>query len=170
MRDKFANIKSKNITTVDVNDFGDYPDIIYDICSDPDEELIERFDKIVCLAVLEHVYDPFQAVKNIKLMLKKSGILYGYVPYLFYYHAPSDLKFQDYFRFSKDALSYLFKDFKSLEIFPIRGRVSTPLNILFLGTWKKYIEKTGINILLDRFASDERNFEQSSGFNFIVKK
>ena len=170
MRDNFANIKSKNITTVDVNDFGDYPDIIYDICSDPDEELIERFDKIVCLAVLEHVYDPFQAVKNIKLMLKKSGILYGYVPYLFYYHAPSDLKFQDYFRFSKDALSYLFKDFKSLEIFPIRGRVSTPLNILFLGTCKKYIEKTGINILLDRFASDERNFEQSSGFNFIVKK
>ena len=170
MRDKFANIKSKNITTVDVNDFGDYPDIIYDICSDPDEELIERFDKIICLAVLEHVYDPFQAVKNIKLMLKEDGILYGYVPYLFYYHAPSDLKFQDYFRFSKDALSYLFKDFKSLEIFPIRGRVSAPLNILFLGTWKKYIEKTGINILLDRFASDERNFEQSSGFNFIVKK
>ena len=77
MRDNFANIKSKNITTVDVNDFGDYPDIIYDICSDPDEELIERFDKIVCLAVLEHVYDPFQAVKNIKLMLKKSGILFG---------------------------------------------------------------------------------------------
>ena len=170
MRHNFANIKSKNITTVDVNDFGDYPDIIYDICSDPDEELIERFDKIICLAVLEHVYDPFQAVKNIKLMLKEDGILYGYVPYLFYYHAPSDLKFQDYFRFSKDALSYLFKDFKSLEIFPIRGRVSAPLNILFLGTWKKYIEKTGINILLDRFASDERNFEQSSGFNFIVKK
>ena len=170
MRDKFANIKSKNITTVDVNDFGDYPDIIYDICSDPDEELIERFDKIICLAVLEHVYDPFQAVKNIKLMLKKGGILYGYVPYLFYYHAPSDLKFQDYFRFSKDALSYLFKDFKSLEIFPIRGRVSAPLNILFLGTWKKYIEKTGINILLDKFASDDRNFEQCSGFNFIVKK
>ena len=70
MRDKFANIKSKNVTTVDVNDFGDYPDIIYDICSDPDETF-EKFDKIVCLAVLEHVYDPFKAVKNIRLMLKK---------------------------------------------------------------------------------------------------
>ena len=85
MRDKFANIKSKSITTVDVNDFGDYPDIIYDICSDPDEAFIEKFDKIICLAVLEHVYDPFQAVKNIKLMLKKNGVLYGYAPYLFYY-------------------------------------------------------------------------------------
>ncbi len=170
MRDKFANIKSKNVTTVDVNDFGDYPDIIYDICSDPDEALIEKFDKIVCLAVLEHVYDPFQAVKNIRLMLKKNGVLYGYVPYLFYYHAPRNLKFQDYFRFSKDALSYLFKDFQSLEIFPIRGRVSSPLNILFAGRWKRYIEKTGINIFLDKFVRDTKNSEQCSGFNFIVKK
>ncbi len=170
MRNKFVNIKSKKITTVDVNDFGDYPDIIYDICSDPDQILVEKFDKIICLAVLEHVYDPFQAVKNIKLMLKDNGVLYGYVPYLFYYHAPRSLKFQDYFRFSKDALAYLFKDFKSLEIFPIRGRVSTPLNILFAGRWKKYIEKSGINILLDKFVSDEKNSEQCSGFNFIVKK
>ena len=170
MRDKFANIKSKNVTTVDVNDFGDYPDIIYDICSDPDETFIEKFDKIVCLAVLEHVYDPFKAVKNIRLMLKKNGVLYGYVPYLFYYHAPRNLKFQDYFRFSKDALSYLFKDFQSLEIFPIRGRVSSPLNILFAGRWKRYIEKTGINIFLDKLVSDTKNSEQCSGFNFIVKK
>ena len=170
MRDKFSKIRSKKITTIDVNDFGDYPDIIYDICSDLDESLVAKFDKIICLAVLEHVYDPFQAVKNIKLMLKENGILYGYVPYLFYYHAPRNLKFQDYFRFSKDALSYLFKDFKSLEIFPIRGRVSTPLNIMFEWRWKKYIEKTGINILLDKFSSDTKNSEQCSGFNFIVKK
>ena len=170
MRDKFTNLKSKKITTIDVNDFGDYPDIIYDICSDPDENLVEKFDKIICLAVLEHVYDPFAAVKNIRKMLKENGVLYGYVPYLFYYHAPRSLKYQDYFRFSKDALSYLFKDFKSLEIFPIRGRLSTPFNILFAGRWKKYIEKTGINILLDKFVSDVKNSEQCSGFNFIVKK
>ena len=87
MRDKFINIKSK-ISTLDVNDFGDYPDIIYDICSESDETLVEKFDKIICIAVLEHVYDPFQAVKNIRLMLKDNGVLYGYVPYLFYYHAP----------------------------------------------------------------------------------
>ena len=170
MRDKFKNLKSKKITTIDVNDFGDYPDIIYDICSDPDENLVEKFDKIICLAVLEHVYDPFAAVKNIRKMLKENGVLYGYVPYLFYYHAPRSLKYQDYFRFSKDALSYLFKDFKSLEIFPVRGRLSTPLNILFAGRWKKYIEKTGINILLDKFVGDAKNSEQCSGFNFIVKK
>ena len=110
------------------------------------------------------------AVKNIRKMLKENGVLYGYVPYLFYYHAPRSLKYQDYFRFSKDALSYLFKDFQGLEIFPIRGRVSTPLNILFAGRWKRYIEKTGINIFLDKLVSDTKNSEQCSGFNFIVKK
>ncbi len=170
MRDKFKNIESKKILTLDVNDFGDYPDIIYDICSESDETLVEKFDKIICIAVLEHVYDPFQAVKNIRLMLKDNGVLYGYVPYLFYYHAPNDLRYQDYFRFSKDALSYLFREFKSLEIFPIRGRISTPLNILFQPRWKRHIEKTGINVLLDKFVSDTKNFEQCSGFNFIVNK
>ena len=49
MRDKFDNIKSKNITTVDVNDFGDYPDIIYDICSDPDENLLKSLIKLFAL-------------------------------------------------------------------------------------------------------------------------
>ena len=36
--------------------------------------------------------------------------------------------------------------------------------------WKKYMEKTGINILLDKFISDEINYKQCSGFNFILKK
>ena len=80
------------------------------------------------------------------------------------------MKFQDYFRFSKDALAYLFKDFKDIELFPIRGRISSPLNILFAGRWKKYIEKTKINIFLDKLSSDEKNSIQCSGYNFIVKK
>ena len=71
---------------------------------------------------------------------------------------------------SKDALAYLFKDFNDVELFFFFFSVSTPLNILFAGRWKKYIEKTGLNILLDRFVSDEKNFKQCSGFNFILKK
>ena len=169
MRDKHKKIKSKILETLDVNDFGDYPDIICDICSDI-SGLENKYNKIICLAILEHVYDPFSAVANLKKMLKNDGVIYGYVPYLYHYHAPNDLKFQDYFRFSKDALAYLFKDFNNVELFPIRGRISTPLNILFAGRWKKYAEKTSINIFLDKFVSDEKNTKQCSGFNFIVKK
>ena len=169
MRDKHEKIKSDLLETLDVNDFGDYPDIVCDVCSDIDG-LENRYDKIICLAILEHVYDPFKAVENLKKMLSKNGVIYGYVPYMYYYHAPKSLKFQDYFRFSRDALAYLFKDFKSVELFPIRGRISTPLNILFAGRWKRYIEKTKINLMLDMFVSDEKNSIQCSGYNFIVKK
>mgnify|MGYP001208875081 CR=1 FL=1 len=169
MRDKHNKIKSEFLETLDVNDFGDYPDIICDICSDING-LEKKYDKIICLSILEHVYDPTKAVVNLRKMLKDKGIIYGYVPYLYYYHAPNNLKFQDYYRFSKDALAYLFKDFKNVELFPIRGRISTPLNILFAGRWKRYAEKTSINILLDKFAGDEKNTKQCSGFNFILKK
>ena len=50
------------------------------------------------MGILEHVYDPFKAVNNIFKMLKKDGIIFGFAPYLYYYHAPNDLNFQDYFR------------------------------------------------------------------------
>ena len=168
MRDRYKKIKSELLETLDVNDFGDYPDIICDICSDI-SGLEKKYNKIICIAILEHVYDPSTAVANLKKMLKDDGVIYGYVPYLYQYHAPNDLKFQDYFRFSKDALAYLFKDFKDVELFPIRGRVSTPLNILFASKWKKYAEKTNINIYLDKLSDDENNLKQCSGFNFIIK-
>ena len=170
MREKYIKIKSKNIETLDVNEFDDYPDIIFDLCDNLEPSLEKKYDKIICLAILEHVYNPFKAVENLKNMLTEGGVIYGYVPFLYHYHAPENLKFQDYFRFSKDALIYLFKDFSEVTLFPVRGRLSTPLNILFAGRWKKYIEKTPMNIFLDKLFSDEKNLKQCSGFNFIVKK
>ena len=170
MRDKFQYINCQLAETLDAYDYGDYPDIIFDLCSDNANELQNRYDKIICIAVLEHVYDPFKAINNLKSMLKTDGVMYGMVPYIYPYHAPKNLEFQDYFRFSKDALAYLFREFKEVELFPIRGRISSSLNYMFPGRWKKYMEKTGINIFLDKISSDEDNAKKCSGFNFIVKK
>ena len=169
MREKHKKINSAVLETLDVNDFGDYPDIICDICSDI-SGLENKYDKIISLAILEHVYNPFKAIDNLKKMLKEQGTMFGYVPYLYKYHAPNNLKFQDYFRFSKDALAYLFKDFNEVELFPVRGRVSAPLNILIPNFLKKTLEKLKINILVDKLSSDRINSIQCSGYNFIVKK
>jgi len=169
MRDKHQKIISNSLETLDVNDYGSYPNIVCDICSDLNA-LETKYDKIICIAILEHVYDPFKAVSNLKKMLKDDGKIFGMVPYLYHYHAPQDLKFQDYFRFSKDALAYLFKDFSEVELYPIRGRVSSSFHMMFAGRWKKYMEKTNINIFLDKFSSNEKNHKQCSGFNFILKK
>tara|TARA_B100001540_G_scaffold306759_1_gene319192 strand:+ start:1218 stop:1895 length:678 start_codon:yes stop_codon:yes gene_type:complete len=170
MREKFSKIKSKSLETLDVNLFQDYPDIVFDLSDEFDNSLENKYDKIICLAILEHVYDPFKAIINIRKMLKKNGTVFGYVPFLYQYHAPNDLKFQDYFRFSKDGLSYLFKEFSQVELFPIRGRISTPLQIFFSTKWKKYVERFKLNILLDKFISDKKNSEQCSGYNFILKR
>ena len=168
MREKFNMIDCSKLETLDVNEYDDYPDIICDLCGEINDDLKNRYDKIICLAVLEHVYNPFKAIENITKLLKDGGKVYGMVPYLYHYHAPDDLKFQDYFRFSKDALSYLFKDFKEVELYPIRGKLSTSLNILLEGKWKKYIEKTKINIFFNKFFN--KNLDQCSGYNFILKK
>jgi SAM-dependent methyltransferase len=168
MREKFNMIDCSKLETLDVNEYDDYPDIICDLCDEINDDLKNRYDKIICLAVLEHVYNPFKAIENITKLLKDGGKVYGMVPYLYHYHAPNDLKFQDYFRFSKDALSYLFKDFKEVELYPIRGKLSTSLNILLEGKWKKYIEKTKINIFFNKFFN--KNLDQCSGYNFILKK
>ena len=169
-REFFNKIKSKKLTTLDINQFADYPDIVLDLCDDLDDSLNENFDKIICIAILEHVYDPFKAVKNLKKFLKPGGTIYGYVPYLYSYHAPTNLKFQDYFRFSKDALAYLFKDFDDLTLFPVRGRISTSLNILLGNIWKKYFEKARFHMFLDKLSNIKTNQTQCSGYNFIVKK
>ena len=139
MRDRHQKIVSKSLQTLDVNDFGTYPDIVCDICSDL-TPLENKYDKIICIAILEHVYDPFRAVSNLKMMLKNGGKIFGYVPYLYHYHAPQDLKFQDYFRFSKDALAYLFKDFLRLNCIQFEGDIVS-FHMMFAEggktTWKK---------------------------------
>ena len=101
MREDFNKIKCKEIKTLDINIFQDYPDIQLDLSEEFEiekTELYERFDVIICLAVLEHVYNPFIAIQNIKKMLTCNGIFFGYVPFLYHYHAPQDLYFQDYYR------------------------------------------------------------------------
>jgi SAM-dependent methyltransferase len=173
MREHFSKINCKEIKTLDVNIFDGYPNIQFDLSEEVEiekTELNEKFDAIICLAVLEHVYNPFIAVKNLKKMLNKNGVIYGYVPFLYHYHAPEDLYFQDYYRFTKDGLAYLFKDFREIKIYPLRGRLSSAMHILFGSIWKKTFEKFKFNQILDGLFSKKKNFKQAGGFNFIAFK
>ena len=173
MRDKFDLINCKEKKTLDINIFDNYPDYQFDLSENYDlskTDLNNKFDLIICLAVLEHVYNPFQAIQNLKTMIKPNGALFGYVPFLYHYHAPEDLEFQDYFRFTKDSVSYLLKDFKEVKLYPVRGRLSSSMYILFGSIWKKSFEKIYLNQLIDRLCSNKKNYSQCSGFNFIAYK
>ncbi len=173
MRNDFEKIKCKEIKTLDINIFDDYPDIQFDLSEKIEiekTEIYKKFDAVICIAVLEHVHDPFIALNNVNKMLKDNGILFGYVPFLYHYHAPNDLHFQDYYRFTKDGLAYLLKDFKKLKIYPVRGRLSSSMHILFGSLWKKTFEKYKFNQLIDKFFSKNKNSKQAGGFNFIAIK
>ncbi len=86
------------------------------------------FDAVVAMSILEHVPRPWDAIEEIRRVLAPRGLLVGYVPYMFPYHA--DETFHDYFRFSGDALNSLLETFESFEILKASGYTNAALRFL----------------------------------------
>jgi SAM-dependent methyltransferase len=164
------------VETLDLNDIEDggnltRPDILGDVCSPFPDWMRGRYDAAVALAVIEHVYDPPAAVANLRAALKPGGRLFLYVPWMWRYHAPRSLVFQDYQRLSRDGLAYALRDFEGVTLFPLRGKYSAILNML--KWWKPVVERRlggRLNRLVDARASDWRNTIQASGFFAEARK
>jgi SAM-dependent methyltransferase len=82
-------------------------------------------DGILAMSVLEHVSQPWVAVKEIQRVLAPGGLVVGYVPYMWPYHA--DRTFHDYFRFSDEAIRSLFSNFAEIELVAAGSYVNTTL-------------------------------------------
>jgi hypothetical protein len=150
-RERIGLFDRSRIETTDIN-IGESPaDIIDDICA-PDRLQPGRYDGIVCLSVLEHVYDPFAAMTQIHKLLPDNGYLLLHLPFLFRYHAPADLQFTDGYRFSRDGLAWMLRDFSQVTLYSIRGPWSSIFNLH--KPWKNTVEKhlgTSPGRWLDRF-------------------
>ena len=70
------------------------------------------FDIILCTEVLEHLHTPQKAISEMQRVLKPKGKLILTTRFIFPLH---DIP-NDYFRFTKYGLKYLFKDWDILEI------------------------------------------------------
>ena len=136
-RDRFNLFAREKIETMDINLDDPPADIIDDICA-PSRLQYGRYDGIVCLSVLEHVYDPFAAIAQIHKLLQPGGYLLLHLPFLFRYHAPQDLTFTDGYRFSRDGVAWLLRDFSEVRLYSIRGPYSSIFNLHKF--WKKSIE------------------------------
>ncbi len=137
-RDLFNLFERQKIETMDINQGIPPADIVDDICA-PSRLEYGRYDGIVCLSVLEHVYDPFAAIKEIHQLLQPGGYLLLHLPFLFRYHAPPDLEFTDCYRFSRDGMAWLLRDFQEVRLYSIRGPYSSIFNLHRF--WKKSVEK-----------------------------
>ena len=71
-----------------------------------------RYDLICCTEVLEHTLQPFNAVAELRRMLRPGGYLFASTPFGFRIHGP----LPDCWRFSEHGLRALFTDFDILEI------------------------------------------------------
>lgn len=81
-----------------------------------------EFDAIICLHVLEHVYECQKAFKRIHHALKKGGTAVIVVPAFYPLHDEP----HDYWRFTEHSLKILLSEFKSFKI-THRGKRELPV-------------------------------------------
>lgn len=138
------------------------PDVIGDIHDLPFED--ERFAAVHCNAVLEHVENPIKAVAEMHRVLKPGGQVLVYVPFLYPYHAEKGV-YKDFYRYTKDGLGYLFRNFSNVEINPVRG---------FFETWLYFLPKVNkilaprLGRFLDKLVKQSGN--QASGYQVYAVK
>jgi ubiquinone/menaquinone biosynthesis C-methylase UbiE len=90
----------------------DHPDSLHDISN---VDIIgtayqipacnDSVDSAICTAVLEHLEEPEQALRECHRVLKSGGIAIYSVPFIWHLHEGP----RDYYRFSKYGLKYLFE-------------------------------------------------------------
>lgn len=95
--------------SVDLFDKSDYIDYNYDIHDLKFED--EKFDAVVCNAVLEHVENPQKAISELTRVLKKGGLIWIEVPFNQHFH-PSPT---DYWRVTIQGVRVWMKEFTEIS-------------------------------------------------------
>ncbi len=124
------------------------PDIVGDAASMSLED--GRFNCVLCNQLLEHVPDPSKVVNEIYRVLKDDGACILSVPFMYRIHPDP----KDYWRFTPDSLRLLFKDFRSVEVRPYGGKMSSIWSNLALGRLRFLQRLNGVIKSLDS-PSDE---------------
>lgn len=154
----------KNVDYKVLDPVPDYqPDIVGDIHNLPFAD--NSVDAIICIAVLEHVENPIKACEEMYRVLKPGGYGFIYVPFLYYYHAHKGY-YKDFWRFTKDSVSWLLRDFTAIEMAPVRGAIETVIRLTPFGRFSLF---NGLARLFDQILGYTKT-NQVSGYNiFIVK-
>ncbi len=105
------------------------------------------FDHIICTEVIEHIIDPSDLISEIYRVLKKGGNAIITVPWSARYHYIPN----DYHRYTPAMLEILFKNFKSVTIFP-RGTdisvIASKIMVSYLSFITKITKFNFISIIL----------------------
>jgi ubiquinone/menaquinone biosynthesis C-methylase UbiE len=94
-----------------------------------DMDVDQEFDLILCMYVLEHVFDVHAAVENMRKALKPGGRVVIAVPHLYPYHDEPI----DFWRFTEYSLRRLCRDYSAVEI-RRRGIRRFPKGLMVIAT------------------------------------
>ena len=94
-------IVNKNIKGVDNIYSGHLPDNI---------ELLEKYDAVFCLDVIEHIDDDFKSVKRLKDLIKNNGVLIATVPAYQWLWSAHDVANHHKRRYTKTTFLELFQN------------------------------------------------------------
>tara|TARA_Y100000310_G_scaffold94401_1_gene92017 strand:+ start:16497 stop:17021 length:525 start_codon:yes stop_codon:yes gene_type:complete len=103
---KFFNLTNDFLQT-DMN-----PDFGHKVLDATKMNYKNEFDVILCLNVLEHVYEFQKAIDNIHAALKPQGTLLFFVPGYYPLHDEP----HDYWRFTEHSLKKIFQNFSNIKI------------------------------------------------------
>jgi len=78
----------------------------------------DKYEVILCLSVLEHIYDYQKAIDNLHAALREGGQCVIFAPFGYPLHDEPG----DYWRFTEHALRRMLSDFKELQITPRKHR------------------------------------------------
>jgi SAM-dependent methyltransferase len=112
------------------------PTFVGDITKHNTEIPDSTYDVIACMEVLEHTLNPFDAVKELRRMLKHEGYLLVSAPLNWRIHGPSP----DCWRFTEHGWRALLRDFDilNIDILETPGRELFPIKYNVLAKCDKY--------------------------------
>ncbi len=89
----------------------------------------DPFDTVIAIEVLEHLYDPQRAIDRIHAVLKPGGTCILSTRFIYRYHPDP----QDHYRFTWDSLTYLFRNFRHVEVLHHGNRLQVIWEIINAG-------------------------------------
>ena len=103
------------------------PNIFADVATLPLKS--ESLDVTICTEVLEHLENPAACASEIYRILRKDGIGFFSVPFMYPVHADP----YDYQRFTADGLRHLLSSFSSVTIYSMGGYLGTLAMLMEIG-------------------------------------
>lgn len=115
-------LHSYKLVTLDITGNTE-PDVVADITQYNPHIQDESYDALMCTEVLEHVVDPFAAIRELRRMVKTGGYILFTTPLNARIHGPVP----DCWRFTEFGLKVMFRDFDVVYF----NKLNTPERNLF---------------------------------------